>query len=127
MLNPDRAARNHHIYAAVLRSSRSRCIVCNGVAHAITGGSDVVRADALRNEISTHRIASLLRKRQVVLIAAYIVGVTLYLYLQIRISEQNPGNLGEFLPGVGLERVFASVKQNVGQVHDQSARGLLGL
>src|ERR1700722_16132737 len=89
LLHADCIARPNQVYAAILCSSSGCRIVCNRVAHAITGRGDVVRADALRNEISAHRIASLLRESQVVLVSADVVGVSLNLYFQVWIRKKD--------------------------------------
>ena len=99
LLNADRTARNYQVYPAILCSSSGRRIVCDGIVHAIAGRGDVGSGDALRNEIVAHRIASLLRKRQVVLISTYVVGVSLDLHFQIWIGKKNPRYLSQLFPG----------------------------
>jgi hypothetical protein len=75
-------------------------------------------------EIVANGGRSLFGKRLVQGIAAHAIGVAFDGETQIRVSENDPGEFGEFLARPCTKGGFAGVKQDIGKVHDQSTGGV---
>ena len=63
----------------------------------------------------------------IVIVGSDSVSVSLDRNLQARIGQQDAGDLGESLTGFGLQFVFASLKQHVAHVCDQTAGTIVRL
>jgi hypothetical protein len=68
----------------------------------------------------------LLREPVVKFQASRTVCVSIYLYVDVRIRDQDSSNFCQALSGGRLEIRFSGVEQNVGHIHDQPSRGVPG-